>query len=836
MFFWRNDKRFLNRARRRVRSPLGAVFSEFALLAPILVLMISAMIEFAGFWDARIMANHTAWTVGRIAMVRGPEFEIIKTDTAEIDSKRRKLDSDDVVLSKVIKPLGRFVPGLKNIGNRGQIATLFLMSTCQMGYFGGAPSDQLAKFIAKTFVEPLRDWLKKGFDAKISGLVKELVKKEVGRQFDKMPFDFLSPIVSRVIKEVLDPVVDRLFKPIDEFIGKKLPGWIAKRLEFLDKLLLSDGTAARRARQLIGAAIRMGKTPDVVTVSYVKEKKAGAKMDAWYGNKNDPKQARRLAFPKTFAGDAKSNGYRADGYTGWPPNNQVLPMYTVKISWPYSTGWLFPVVSGMRNGSEGTVRATGYSYVLPSINLEPEHLDSVNPVKFAEGSFVSKIAEALNGLTADLNDFMNLSLYAMKYRLVREPVGIDDWNANCRTDKHLLPIARWYGIKHKKRTGGRGWVYDPDSAKSKPSYYESWKRITGYTGFYETLVDVRARIANHLDRLWFCWPEGSPVRQRYNRGHYSSVNAYEQLSLQQSNFPFFSSKGRAYAIPTFSARHSRAIRLTGIMNIDSYLMFYYGDGKVDAFKTEDKAAITKSGLVKKNADTFFKWLNVFAEELEDNINGAGDVGAALVPKDEDKVDLNNVEAVRAWAKKKLEYVKTESVKVYREIDRRIDPLNKAYDAVTSRSKQNVIQRQKLIEDVQRRICKIADEIVEFDSMPDGDVQVILRELLRRQGPLAFDPLGSSDGLPSLKAAIDDFHAKIEELWQLEKQYAGILGAKSATDQQHMKLDDYDPDETQKGKDLPRAPYGKSDYSSGSDDDELGDHFKFIKGSGWSPVK
>ena len=75
MFRWltRNDGTRVERAKRRLGSPRASVFSEFALIAPILVLVCSALVEIVGFWAAQVMANHAAWTVGRIVMVRGSD-------------------------------------------------------------------------------------------------------------------------------------------------------------------------------------------------------------------------------------------------------------------------------------------------------------------------------------------------------------------------------------------------------------------------------------------------------------------------------------------------------------------------------------------------------------------------------------------------------------------------------------------------------------------------------------------------------------------------------------------------------------------------------------------
>ena len=69
----RNDGKRGAKVARRLKSSRASVFSEFALVMPIVVMVCSALIEIVGFWDAQIMANHAAWTVGRIAMVRGTD-------------------------------------------------------------------------------------------------------------------------------------------------------------------------------------------------------------------------------------------------------------------------------------------------------------------------------------------------------------------------------------------------------------------------------------------------------------------------------------------------------------------------------------------------------------------------------------------------------------------------------------------------------------------------------------------------------------------------------------------------------------------------------------------
>ena len=63
------ERTLWNRIRRRFTSSRASVYLEYAIVMPLAILLISTLIEFAAFWDAKVMANHTAWTCARIASV-----------------------------------------------------------------------------------------------------------------------------------------------------------------------------------------------------------------------------------------------------------------------------------------------------------------------------------------------------------------------------------------------------------------------------------------------------------------------------------------------------------------------------------------------------------------------------------------------------------------------------------------------------------------------------------------------------------------------------------------------------------------------------------------------
>ena len=176
MFKWltRNDGKRVERAKRRIASPRASVFTEFALVMPIVAMVCSAMIEIVGFWDAQVMANHTAWQVGRIVMVRGSDGLVF---SSSIDKKSKtgiKGSSMPDVLKKMLSGLDTVIKGANKFNNRGNITAMFLMSTCGIGYFGASPGQTLSdgftslcKSVVTALTEDIPKWIKDGVKAKL---------------------------------------------------------------------------------------------------------------------------------------------------------------------------------------------------------------------------------------------------------------------------------------------------------------------------------------------------------------------------------------------------------------------------------------------------------------------------------------------------------------------------------------------------------------------------------------------------------------------------------------------------------------------------------------------
>lgn len=992
MFFWRHDEKFLSRAKKRAKSDRGAVFSEFALLAPIFVLLVSAMIEFAGFWDARIMANHTAWQIGRIAMVRGSKLNYIQTGVSEIDNKLAAQSMQANLFEKLGSKLKLSGSGL---GLRAAIPTVCLMSTCQMGFFGGTPGSQLNDFLQSALIDPLKAlFTDPQGELNPSAVIAALLESKIA----ETPFAFLQPVIKAVFDAICKPIIDAVLKPLLEFITVKVSGFFKEICGKLDDFLLSQPTASkRRLRQFVGAAIRYGKAKDIVTIAETKSK------DDFRAPENCFYYDNRLDYPQVFAKGASSDGYKASGWTGWPPNNQVHSMYTVKVAWPYSTGWLFPVVSGFRAGEVGEVRATGYSLVLPSPNIENENLLSEGGVAFADGSFTNRFDEALKGLRDELKNYVSLAHFAMQYRMNREDVSVFDyWPSSLiiKTNKHLKPIVDWYGLPTKKKHGGV--YYLEKESYNCDSYRESWKAITGFTEespkvFWHTMSECKSRVfgdkehTSYRDRKWFCWPGGSPVRNRYYHGYSSSdyskyvwndVNmraAYFNGGTGNANVPvcllnwrwggysdssssgewrekylFYSESGRigvpvpdekfydlyfqkcfdpngykegsvAYRLGLFkvisyeytremwqsdfrryqeavekygepvykevkrrsyymgsyeetvyhfvdwsrrerrsvgSAEIERAIRLVGGANIDNYFRLF-NEGQLAEFAQKDKLLLERAERAKATTETFWDRVNRYEKDVGDMLAGNG-AASMLVPEESEKLDLSDVEKVKAWARNRMAQLKREADVLYNEIDRKIPEFSGAYDSCYNSQyrqfggnwptawqyniKNDGIRRKHIVWLCRRVVDayglvlyarELGQDLMSrslFLVLPqdDSEARGLLLAAIREAAKSAPDndllQPSVMDGLNDALAQLERYIAELDRIFQLERDYAAKLGSATAADDKGKSITEISP--SGKHEDVKPDHWGTSTLDPGNDDDMMGDKFKWVSGEGW----
>ena len=425
MFKWltRNDGRRVERAKRRVASPRASVFTEFALVMPIVAMVCSALIEIVGFWDAQVMANHAAWQVGRIVMVRGSDGLAF---SSSLDNKSKtgiKGSGMPDVLKKMLGGLDSAIQGANKFNNRGNITTMFLMSTCGIGYFGASPGSTLAdgftalcKSVVSSLTEDIPKWIKEGVasnmpsfigggESGIGGFVQDLVKGIV----DKLTDLALKPVVNGMQK-----LLQKAFNAIFGKDGAKI-----------DSLFSGKSAAARYARQMYGAASRIARAKD----------KAGSEvlvvtdMDNLKGGFLFAKSSNlgRLVYPQVFDKEGKSDGYFVTGAHGWPANNGGLAMVHVEVNWPYESGWLFPVVSGYGTSSSKAPVATGHSMVFPQPDIQNEHLYSEGASAYDAGSYTNNAAMAdLDDLAKEMKNYLKFVKFCMRFRICEDTISLED--------------------------------------------------------------------------------------------------------------------------------------------------------------------------------------------------------------------------------------------------------------------------------------------------------------------------------------------------------------------------------------------------------------------------
>ena len=537
MFGWltRNDGARIGRAKRRLKSSRASVFSEFALVIPIVVMVCSALIEIVGFWDAQIMANHAAWTVGRIAMVRGKDGmeywgALSKKAKAGVTS-----ESMPQSLQAALEPVNKAL-GVANVfNNRANLATMFLMSTCGIGYYGGTPG--------KTLSSGLNALIDGGVDALTKGLPDVIVGSVTNAVCDiTLPSIVgggslgLSEIVQNLVGKVVKEIVDAAITPITDALSKLLKDAINAILGEngikLDKLLASDTVGARRTRQIYGAASRIARAH--ARAEKAKEEKKGDVSEVVTIEDLDDQEdyylftlngiMGRLVYPQVVDEEAKSDGFFVTGAHGWPPNNQGLAMIHVKIDWPYEYGWLFPVVSGYGEASAPPV-ATGHAMVFPQPDIENENLYSEGAKAYEQGSYVNGLNSSIfDDIVKDMKEYLKKVQFCMRYRICEDSITFKSGPF------HWGDVYYWKYIPELKEL----WPFNAAKGGSYPvggDYAKCWKELTGSTDQSPSEDNLKERLSGYRGKEYFYW-DGSYHKRYgtslcYARGNAGLAEWYE---------------------------------------------------------------------------------------------------------------------------------------------------------------------------------------------------------------------------------------------------------------------------------------------------------------------
>ena len=460
----------MKKAKKRISSSRGAVFSEFALVVPVVALVCSAMIEVVGYWDAQVMANHAAWTVGRIAMVRGSDGMEFSTNLSKKSKTGIKGSSMPSVLKSMLGSLDTLAGGANKFNNRGNIATLFLMSTCGIGYYGASPGKTLSDGFT-TLCNDCMKGIKEGIPDAIKSAITNL---KLPSLLENIPGgSAIEELVKNIVKGLVDKLTEWALKPVADSVSKLLQtafnNIFGKEGSKVDALFKGDGEAARHARQMYGAASRIARAKskigkEVVTVE---------DMDDLRGDFLFAKQStlKRLAYPQVVDKEAKSDGYFVTGAHGWPANNNGLAMIHVEINWPYESGWLFPIVSGYGSSASAPV-AKGHSMVFPSPDIQNENLYSEGATAYAEGDYKASASQKdLDDLAKEMKDYLKYVKYCMRFRICTESLSFKDGKY------HAGSATWWKYIPQLKEL----WPFDEGDGDSYPvggDYGKCWNAIT----------------------------------------------------------------------------------------------------------------------------------------------------------------------------------------------------------------------------------------------------------------------------------------------------------------------------------------------------------------------
>lgn len=475
----RRDGIFKRRVSRRLNSPRASVFLEYAIVLPLFILVMSTMVEFAAFWDAKIMANHTAWVCARIASVEAGQ-EYVKSP----DANRLRTD------------------GMKT-------ATTLLMSTCAMGSMHGNVEEWGQYWYEKMIKEPLED-LEKSILENIKSKLTEKLTEAIDNVLGDNP-------ISKLIKKVLKWVADDLLEPIFECIRKIVDDLFKKLLEWIGKLLGEK----RALRQLAYAALRVKEYPDIITVTERKEtsfvfQKAGD---------------RRLDFPRVLDSSAECDKWFVKSDSPWPPNQQEQRMIDVKIRWPFERAWMFPVLSVQKlsdddsKSLEGVPTAVGRAMAYPQPTISNANLKSEGATPYDVGN-TNSLPDVVSEIMAKYKGFLCVAALYYHYQMKNEEVGPYDSKKGGSGTYKGIGLGVHGGPEEKKYWTQDGLVFWMDRAPSKPESQGEWRKKSPPADYYSCWKNI-VETSDEECRFWFGTPfskgstQQSELKRLCNRKYWS---------------------------------------------------------------------------------------------------------------------------------------------------------------------------------------------------------------------------------------------------------------------------------------------------------------------------
>ena len=808
MFRWltRKDGARVARAKRRMASSRGSVFSEFALIVPIFVLVCSALIEIAGFWDAQVMANHAAWTVGRIVMVRG-------SDGLEFSSSISQKSKTGIAgspmpdpLKKALSSLDTAISGFNKFNNRGNIATLFLMSTCGIGYYGASPgrtiSDGFNALIdagIKAITEGIPDWINGAVtDIKLPSFV-----DGIGSGIEGFVNDLVKGIVDKITEVALKPFTEK----IGELLKSAFESILGKDGVKIDNLFNGKSEAARFARQIYGAGSRIARAKstigkEVLTVTDMDDLRGGF----LFAKRSD---LGRLVYPQVVDKEAKSDGYFVTGVHGWPANDDGLAMIHVEVNWPYEYGWLFPVVSG-GNALSARPVATGHSMVFPQPNIANDNLYSEGATAFDPGAYTNNAAvSALDDLANEMKDYLKYVKFCMRFRICNETLtlGDEDWYIyswkRCKELKSLWGLGDGkkgddYGDCWKALTDGKDQdalmddlkpYFEPSSYHNRDyfhwdgSYHKSYRQ-----SLCDTLGD--AQLGTWYDRVRnmpLTYREPNVNRFGISSSYQIVTLAYNKYAAQLSTLPGGVSLSWLYSkLENFANRNK--------LNVHNLVKWQEGHD-LEAWKAQDKELRETAKKAEKSFAAIKSLIQKEIKDIENMENGSSswtgdDEDPVFDPNDEEV--MKNPDAAAKKARAKWATMKANLKKKLVEVDNAAEALRKeweSYKAAVAKFEDDR-KTEKIVsyfaESCINTLVRTKDRTI-FDKGKDASFRI----------PAGCNPYDIGKGTRDMLAKTKAYYDKLVKSYNLEVEYGAMMGLESAG---KAKREGKSPDEVVDGAD------------------------------------
>ena len=803
MFKWltRNDGARMARAKRRMASPRASVYVEFAMIMPIVALVCSALIELVGFWDAQIMANHAAWTVGRIAMVRGSDGLAFSKDLEKKTKTGIKSKGMPESVDKLIQDVNSVIKGFGEFNDRGNIATMMLMSTCGIGYYGKSPGKTVSGLVGKlcddgvnAVVKGLPEWA----HATVTNAIPAIKLPDFMGGGDLGIGSLIGDLVGKIVNEIAQTVLNPIAEAIGGLLKSACSSIIGKDGIKLDQLFSGNTDAARYARQIYGAAARIVRArsmikKEVVTVEDMEDRNGHFLFAKHSKNK-------RLVYPQVADDEASSDGYFVTGAHGWPALEETHELVHVEINWPYESGWLFPVLSYRAAPSTGEPPvATGHSMVFPQPNIVNENLYSEGAKAFDPGKYSQNAGTAaLDELAKKIGQYMKLARFGMLYR-IREDEELSykegNWSYGTATShKYCVPLAEYFGIdtNHLPAGGDYGacWngitdnndegqnetnkylkkkkFFTPDSYRFRN--YFTWEgmqheRYSGATSIYDWYES---------DRNW-----GSARGLTWQS---SGVNVYStgdrKISFERGRIVYRDDFDKVYERYEDQLTVKREVlrkRLddfanrsgVNVSNIAKWQGSIGWASKDESLYNKDKQAVSSYGFLRD-------FIRREAQEVKDILDGHGqyrgeDGEPVLEPEDEEA--MKDPEAAAKKAEAKWYTQKDKLMWKLRDIDNAIRQLSTAAWNYSCAITTFELNREKSVSSYFIEGC------IKLLIANGNNTDIFVGSSLRfRDDAILYNIEEDTDRMIAL---VDEYQAKLQAAYDRELEYGKLLGLETA---------------------------------------------------------